>query len=275
MRREDEEHLHWKDEQLVVATRLHFANASEERLHSEKISGFVQNTLTFADFVVIAIGASVGTVTKLKEIVANLQPGSGKTRVFVLEVKPWGKFVPALNALLSWAVDRGVPKICYQSLEVHAAPEVVHELLKQVKEDDSLVAGAAFFDDHHFCEGLQVINGRTVPWNTLSIWSVKKLSLTGFLLIAEGQIPSRIPAGVEEVTTISFLQRLLPRKARAKLISHPAMQGDAWRRDFSDEARKEWHRKKMQSKVDRPAAQLEAMPLDPGLVEHILVQQKI
>ena len=33
---------------------------------------------------------------------------------------------------------------------------------------------------------MNVIRGRTCPWNTFAIWDVKKLALTGFPLIGDG-----------------------------------------------------------------------------------------
>merc|ERR1719182_1141930 len=74
--------------------------------------------------------------------------------------------------------------ILYQSLETTCTPEVLARLLDHFTRD-TLVVGAAL-SGHTFEEGEQPLNGRTTPWNTLALWSVRKLSLTGFLRIADG-----------------------------------------------------------------------------------------
>lgn len=33
------------------------------------------------------------------------------------------------------------------------------------------------------------LTGRTTPWNTLALWNLPKLALTGFLLVSEGLHP--------------------------------------------------------------------------------------
>eukprot|EP00438_Fugacium_kawagutii_P024755 Skav213505 [mRNA] locus=scaffold3849:268322:291457:- [translate_table: standard] len=50
---------------------------------------------------------------------------------------------------------------------------------------DTLVVGPAM-DGHRFRPGERILDGRTSPWNTLALWSVRKLALTGFLCIADG-----------------------------------------------------------------------------------------
>jgi hypothetical protein len=54
---------------------------------------------------------------------------------------------------------------------------------------------------HEFSEGEQIARGRTVPWNTFAVWSIRELALTGFPLVGDGY-PARddapaIPGGVE------------------------------------------------------------------------------
>ncbi|GBG30455.1 Hypothetical Protein FCC1311_066742 [Hondaea fermentalgiana] len=264
---------------LVVATRLHFAEATKEDVDVKVLGGFLRCALAIADTVVIAVGASPGTVDKIRALVNAAQTSArqqhqGGKQVHVLPVSPWGKFVPALNALTSFAANHGFKYICFQSLEVDVPPDVIRALVAQLQLGDTLVAGAAFPNDHLFSSGWHVLNGRTSPWNTLAVWAVGKLALTGFSLVAEGLPHEGISAGVEEVSTISILQRIMPRQAKAKLLLHRALlRADTWRTDFQgDEARRDWHRKKMQSKIDRPAAQLDALGIDPGIVQHISLE---
>jgi hypothetical protein len=43
-----------------------------------------------------------------------------------------------------------------------------------------------------------VLTGATSPWNTLALWSVPKLAVTGFLGVADG-LTDKTLAGIEEV----------------------------------------------------------------------------
>jgi MFS family permease len=92
--------------------------------------------------------------------------------------------VPALNALLNFAQRIGMKYILYQSLEVQVTSAVLHRL-QDHHTKDTLVVGPVF-DGHAFVPGETPLNGRTTPWNTLALWSVRKLALTGFLCIADG-----------------------------------------------------------------------------------------
>jgi len=79
--------------------------------------------------------------------------------------------------------------------------------------------------------------------------------------------------GVEEVCTIATLQRILSKeRAKAKLISiRPESEGGksvTWGQDFGgDEQRREWHERKMRSKLTRAQLQLDLMGLS-GKVIH-------
>ena len=98
------------------------------------------------------------------------------------------------------------------------------------------------------------LTGRTVPWNTLAVWSVTKLALTGFPFVADGLHPLNDnrtggigPAGVEESLAVALLQRALSEeRAVAKLVR---VGGVTWETDFGgDEGRREWHERKMRSR---------------------------
>lgn len=73
------------------------------------------------------------------------------------------------------------------------------------------------------------------------------------------------PSGVEEVTCIALLQKLLGQdNAVAKLVKLPGVE---WEQNWEDEERRKWHEKKMKSKVERPARHLELIGLQ-GWVTH-------
>jgi len=138
-------------------------------------------------------------------------------------------------------------------------------------------SGAALQGHHHqtptaSSNEMEVeLTGRTCPWNTFALWNLPKLSLTGFLQVSEGlhSTTGEASAGIEEACTIATLQRILPQDTvKAKLVKllPPAMV--EWGQDFkNDEARREWHERKMQSKEVRAKRQLDLMGLS-GVVIH-------
>jgi hypothetical protein len=228
----------------------------------------------------------------------------------VLAVQPWGKFAPALNALVSWAAansgptigttsllvdapDESFPAILFCSAETTVSASAISYLASQL-HSDTLVCGAVLPGHDYQGSGSLLngnaamvateLNGRTSPWNTLALWNLRKLALTGFLLVSEGLHAHHdlaSSAGVEEVVAIAVLQRVLgPNNAKAKLISLVAAADDQngaaesptrttvdWNPVFSDPARQEWHEKKMKSKLERASQQMRLLGLD-GVVYH-------
>ena len=194
----------------------------------------------------------------------------------VVPVAPWGRFVPALNALVSWAAtapvpDGGASRIMFASAETSVTPSSVQILLDHVDDDHTLVAGCAL-PGHDYREGGGEVplTGRTTPWNTCAVWNLRKLATTGFPLVAEGlhaqEDGTPGPGGVEEASTIAILQRTLPRgTAVAKLVKVP---GVKWEVDWDDEERRRWHESKMRSKVERAAVHLKTLGLE-GTVLHV------
>ena len=195
----------------------------------------------------------------------------------VVPVTPWGKFVPALNALVGWAATTTMPggsvgasRILFASAETSVTPSSVKILIDAV-DDDTLVAGCALPGHDYKESGGEVpLTGRTTPWNTCAVWNLGKLATTGFPLVAEGlhvqEDGTPGPAGVEEASTIAILQRTMPRgTAVAKLVRVP---GVKWEVNWDDEGRRRWHESKMRSKVERAAVHLKTLGLE-GTVLHV------
>jgi hypothetical protein len=67
-------------------------------------------------------------------------------------------------------------------------------------DESTLIVGPAL-EGHVFSEGEQGLRGRTCPWNTLALWSVRKLSVVGFPLMGDG-LGEPACAGVEVIITI-------------------------------------------------------------------------
>lgn len=293
-------------EGILSATRLHVPqNAQFIPEATEKhLREYATAIRTLGTSAAIAVNAHEDAVRRvLQEVAPDIE-------IKVLAVPCWGAFVPALNALLGYARQLGCRHILYHSLEVQCTPDVLQRLLDYYTRY-TLVVGAALAG-HNFEAGEQRLNGRTAPWNTLSLWSVRKLSVTGFLCIADGlpagpaddkvhQIDTfdesdnpqmapmgsaswwtgedegtdgferqlsasnaeAIPAGVEEVTAIALLQHLMGHDdARAILVElPPELEAQVtWKTSWNgDKQREQWHEYKMNSKISRPAAQLELL----------------
>jgi MFS family permease len=286
---------------IVSATRLHLpADEAIPKATQDHLRAYVQNVQQLGVTAAIAVNSHQEEVRLLAESVAP------ELELHILHVPCWGAFVPALNTLLEFAQRRGATYILYQSLEVQCSTVVLNKLLDHFNEN-VLVVGPVL-QGHMFDSGEQTLNGRTTPWNTLALWSVRKLALTGFPRIADGLTrqltpdentawdelksgflgsanwwstsrpenlvdTSEVPAGVEEVTAIALLQHLLGRhRAVAVLLALPRHLAESitWQATWEhDERRKQWHEYKMKSKVARPHAQLqELFSLDRGSTKH-------
>ena len=257
-----------------------------------KLEAFIERALGWgSDFsLAIAVGADgevgVALLGRVQELVAVLlaQPKWSGRVVRVVAVTPWGMFVPGLNALVQLSLDLGCDHLLFSSVETDVSIEGV-SALRQRMTADTLVVGAAF-GDHAFQRGVRskagasttldtgtteyYLAGDTCPWNTLALWHAPTLALVGFLGVSEGLdvANNRADGGVEEMAAIAVLQLMHPRRSRAELCKVPGLAWDV--ASFSsDPARKEWHARKMASKVSRPAAQLAQLPgVPPGLVHH-------
>lgn len=165
---------------IVSGTRLHLP--AEAKAVPEATVDHLRRYATQARRLGTVTAIAVNSfVEEIRQIMLEAEP---ELQVHILHVPCWGAFVPALNALLNFAQRAGSKHILFQSLEVCCSREVL-QLLLDYHDGDALVVGPVF-DGHSFQEGEQPLNGRTSPWNTLALWSVRKLALTGFLSIADG-----------------------------------------------------------------------------------------
>eukprot|EP00934_Nitzschia_sp_Nitz4_P006881 Nitzschia sp. Nitz4//scaffold185_size43419//21792//22724//NITZ4_007302-RA/size43419-processed-gene-0.81-mRNA-1//-1//CDS//3329539712//6871//frame0 len=273
---------------LVIATRLHLGKASSPP-SNDKLQTWIRNLSSMADSVqalqaVVAVDATpkiqdYDLVQAVQQQIQQLllQETSQEHRpIVVLPVTPWGRFVPALNALIWHAKCTCQAKqILFVSAEVTTSASVIQTLSQHCSAiDDVLVAGAVL-EGHEYhgssTDGTseavvtnQVpLTGRTTPWNTLAVWNVDRLALTGFLPCSDVTPET---AGVEECIAIAAHQKLFP-NAQAKLVRLDT-ETDWSAANSSDPKRREWHEQKMKSKQERAAAQLEEMGLNNGKVIH-------
>lgn len=286
---------------VVMASRVHMGHSlSPPDSLLPSISAYISDVIRLVKSGAIARGAlavditgrcvarenepsSFDLVGAVREIVSNLcrdeEDGGrkGVDMIDIIPVTPWGNFVPALNAILSWSAGLDpFSRLLLASLESSSGLNSANiSLLSDNLNDNTLVCGAVLpghdyqgRDEKRFME--VELSGRTCPWNTVAMWNVQKLSMTGFLAVSEGlhagSANSAKSAGVEEVAAIATLQHILtPQCAKAKLIPVP---GIRWKQDWQDEGRREWHERKMKSKISRPARHLELLGLSEGKVEH-------
>lgn len=182
---------------LVVATRLHLGNATAPP-NSEKVDKTVKNFLQFcsnckASHAAIAVDATLRVpgydyVQAVESAAhdASFSMEEPHPALQVLPVTPWGKFCPALNALVRYAaVDCRAQLIMFVSAETEASASSVSMLINEV-DSSTLVVGAVL-PGHDYHEGERVpLNGRNTPWNTLAVWNLPNLALNGFPMVSDG-----------------------------------------------------------------------------------------
>ncbi|GAX26822.1 hypothetical protein FisN_9Lh090 [Fistulifera solaris] len=258
---------------VVVATRLHLGNALTAPTDlATKITSFhnICQTSCQGAVGIIAVDATpkianYNLVDAVSQICAEVDE-----RIHVLPVTPWGEFVSALNALVIYARKRlQADRILFLSAETVADHNDIQELLSHLTPDTLVVGGRL---PGHAVRGecVTLLSGTTSPWNTLAVWNLHKLSLTGFQLVSDGLLTDdkEEPSfGVEEVVAIALLQKLLgTENAKAKLVSlkHVDWQVDS----FNDPERRKWQEEKMKSKEIRAQRQLDLTGL-AGEVHHL------
>lgn len=180
----------------------------------------------------------------------------------VFGVNPWGKFIPALNVLVSKAKTNGADFLLLASAEMRFTPQHFYQL-QTFMDKDTLVVGAAL-PGHDFQEGEREGNGKTVPWNTLSLWNLEYLSRTGFPLISDALADGK-NAGVEEVSTIALLQKIYPFLA-AKLVQLPGIIRET---KYWDEWRLKRYQQELDNRISCPAAQMKVFDIPAPKIIHI------
>jgi hypothetical protein len=236
----------------VVGTRLH-GNSSIlsdlGRLHK-----WIDKALNYSNIVLIAIDE-----THFNEI-KHFKSVYGSS-LKLLHVHPWISFTQPLNMLVERAMGIGATQLILQSIEVFVNEAQITQLESHL-DKNTLVVGAKMNKEHAKHSGWQKLTGYSCPWNTLAIWDVRKLGITGFLSISSGNL-DKILGGIEEVAVISLLQKLYPSKCMAKVINIGEI---IWEHNLTGDHRQRLHENKMLSKVFRASAQLSFLGIPPGEV---------
>ena len=206
--------------EVVVGTRLHWhSHSRHKRIDVVKVLNqvlaFCDRAATYADGgILIALGlpvAMAGSLTaahvsdekasttddfiaSVRELCTHLQretsvqPFFGRVRI--IPMLYWGKFVPALNALIGTAAEQ-FPKatsLLLQSLEMDVDTTSIELLHSHFDHSRDLVVGAAM-PGHDFQPDPESqpieLSGLTSPWNTLALWNLEKLAKVGFVLTGD------------------------------------------------------------------------------------------
>jgi len=241
----------------IVATRLHSTN-EESPIVVEDIAKWCDHVLNYCDLLIVVVDRRYHQATK--EI---LESYGEKIELFIID--PWISFTQPLNLLVEKALTHDAKELLFQSIELTISLDDMLRLEKHLLLKDTLVVGAKICEKHGPTETFTQLNGWTTPWNTLALWNLEKLALTGFLSISSGNLPN-IPGGIEEVVTISLLQRLHPNNMKAKVIKLSSVK---WNTEWSSEERSAYHQKKMESKDERSQIQLKRLNIEAGEVIYI------
>lgn len=186
-------------------------------------------------------------------------------------VTPWGKVVPAPNALLLKCAEWQVSHLLFTSTE-YPVTQSLASLLESHCDLQTLVVGARLpTHDFKASAGERVLvrkaNGLQIPWNTYALWSIEHLIHTGFVLTADS-LHDPNNAGMEEMGTIAAQQILWPGKALAKLVTPQS--GDIVINRYGwNIKRHERYIYNLKSKNTRSAAQLKRLALPAPDVYHI------
>ena len=287
---------------LVIATRLHLGRASsppsDETIKKvlSNLKTIADDRRLIEEYeieVVIAVDATpkiehydyvqsvrnaldsfvVNINSKNNNTGSNINDNNNRSNIHILPVTPWGKFVQALNSLVLYSnTQLKADLIMFISAEVNLSSSTVSTLCQHVIENEHVIVAGAALNGHQYhavSTGSErqrqrevPLTGRTTPWNTLCVWDLDKLSLTGFSTVSD----LGTSAGVEECVAIALLQKLFP-KSEARLVKVDDIE---WNEKSlqEDEERYKWHQEKMNSKLERAGRQLELLKLS-GTVVHL------
>jgi hypothetical protein len=162
---------------LAIATRLHLGHASHppppHQLHSTLINFADLARDVRANIAIVAVDAEeriegYSLVSHVESICQEINDGRTadahecgnatfndnrirQCRIEVIPIQPWGKFVPALNAIVAYSARKNMQCLLLASAEVSIRGDVMEDLWKEMNLDDTLVVGEFFRIDFSFC----------------------------------------------------------------------------------------------------------------------------
>ena len=263
-KKEADEHKSDRSEfsSLAVATRIHFKHQNKlndaMKISIEgKFKLLCKQVSQYCNLLFVAVPLENETEIKqiLNKVINEYEISSSKLIIRYIIVSPWIGYTSALNAIIRWISIKykQVLYLSFQSLEItQLSLRVMNILMNElIIDDDTLVVG------------LKLMENQKEPWNTLSIYSLNKLRPFGFQLISDG-IVQDIPAGIEEVVTMSVIQKINGQQEnKCKLIQFNSLNNNDWKWDNNNldlfgKEREKYHKHKIQSKTERANKQLSA-----------------
>lgn len=240
-------------ENLIVATRLH-TGYETNLIDPVKVENWCTDVLGYCDILILGVDQRYYDSLKI------IFPKFGE-RLQVLDIHPWVSVTHPLNMIVERALSLQANKILFQSFETTVKDEDIVKL-QQYFDKNTLVVGAKLHPRRNLKKGKQPLNGWNTPWNTLALWDLQKLGLTGFLTVSGGNI-GHLDGGVEEGAVISLLQYLKGDTMQAKLIDLPTAH---WNTNWECDLHTKYHERKMASKTERALKQLQALNITAGKV---------
>ena len=150
----------------LIATRVHAANGT--------VRDPAQLTGPLVQFAHAALATGCRVAVAVDTACYALVHGAvAPLGVHVLLVQPWGRFVPALNALVDLAADSRMESILFQSVELLPAIEQLKTLLSHLDEQ-TLVVGAAV-TGHQFSVGVHELSGTQLLFGVHAGWLLQGL----------------------------------------------------------------------------------------------------
>ncbi|KAF8759011.1 U-box protein [Rhizoctonia solani] len=200
--------------QYRVAIRVHKRQTDQNRLlDTDPISAAVTMALGYSTSVILAVSLPPPDLENLVSVLPRdtvLVDGevTNTAKVYILPFTKatYGRFIPALNAIVAFAHDKGFEGVLFQSVEVKIDPENAKKMVGLRWFLSSVFDGADLSLEHF---------GRV---------DLNKLARTGFLLTSETNTPPNSSA-IEEAPTIALHQKLFPGQSRALLVRFAAEDG--------------------------------------------------
>lgn len=128
---------------VLVATRIHGQETTAATpFDGAKLRAFLRSAVGYADAVAVAVEVADVFHPRLLVAVQDVAKEFGECTIDVLPVTPWGRFVPALNAALAFAMQRDFSHILFLSLEMDLTPPAFRALFANFDPAEDLVVGA-------------------------------------------------------------------------------------------------------------------------------------
>jgi hypothetical protein len=187
---------------IVVCTRVHLGKASvppTDEFLTSQLSSFVslvKSSRALKGAIAVDSEPKIDGYdlpSRLRTLLSNVleqnEYDNNKVVVDIIPVTPWGQFIPALNALVSWASVSRASYVLFVSAEISTLTYDSIQLLSRHLHDNKTLVVGAVLPGHQYdnkSRGRVPLTGVTIPWNTVAMWNISKLALTGFPLVAEG-----------------------------------------------------------------------------------------